>query len=759
MKKIIVVLWLALFSLAVSDSLYAKVGDTTHVTVVDKHLWNNFPGTVDSWAVFPSSGKQYEKILLRYRLTCPSPSCGQWDYTTKVILQKHTGITDSTLKDAPNFTANGNTVDSFAFRHDTTRSYSYNSTKKRTDSTANAPTKIYFYKNSAAPFKVTDSIFAWQADYWNYIYDNTGKKIDSLYVKADSVFHVTKIKAYFKYERILPYEIGRLITPYGQGFPTNWTFVWTMDVTDYAFLLHDSVELVSTYDGYTQGSLYTLSFDMIEGSPARNTYAANIIYDGYYPYGNTSDPISNYVKPTHIWLDTAADIVTFRTFTTGHGGAGPDVACEFLDHTDTIVVGNAVRYEQHLWRTDCGMNAAYPQTGTWTLSRAGWCPGDKVDPWDFDLTTTGKKGDSVLLSYNFPDYTHGGGGYAIHSQVLYSKAPQFNTDVALISIEAPTNDGPYRRINPICSQMSPIITVRNNGKNDLTSLTIHYWIDTLKTVAVFQWKGTLKYYETATISLPGIDLDTGSHKFSVSLDNPNGLESDDYPNNNTGYSNYTMPKLYSNNVYLTLKTDDLSAAGLANGIRYEVRDATDNILFSQDNLPDGTIIRDTFKLATGCYRFIIYDESQIPQGLYPWFINGAKFGYYNLKDDKKATIWNATTSNDLASFGNREIVPFMVQAPATVSDQNSVLSAPLDFSIYPNPAHELLTIDLSSLGNFSGQMQVSVISMLGKELVTRTIRAEDLPHVQFDLSHYPVGNYFIRVQYGNIKVTKRFILE
>src|SRR5579872_4807407 len=125
MKKLSLFITFSLFILG-SNSL-AKTGDTTHVPVLDKYLWV-YNGSVDNWAQFPAAGKHYEKILLRYKLTCPNPSCGQWDYTTKVILKHHTGVIDSVLKDAPNFTVGGNTVDSFAFRHDTTRTYSYNKT-------------------------------------------------------------------------------------------------------------------------------------------------------------------------------------------------------------------------------------------------------------------------------------------------------------------------------------------------------------------------------------------------------------------------------------------------------------------------------------------------------------------------------------------------------------------------------------------------------------------------------------------------------
>ncbi|MBS1902693.1 MAG: hypothetical protein JSS75_03215 [Bacteroidetes bacterium] len=755
MKNPLVVLCAALLVLIGITDLQAKVGDTTHVVVVDKHLWDQFPGTIHNWGVFPAAGGHYEKVLLRYRLTCPKPSCGQWDYTTKVILRQHTGIIDSVLKDAPNFTVNGGMQDSFQFSHSPTITTSYNSTKKKTDTAASASVQIMLYQNFVNPWKPIDSVTVWPAGYWNFLYDNTGAKVDSFYVRPDSVYHLKTVKAYWPYERTFDYEVARYITPYGQGFPTNWTYVWTMDVTDYAFLMHDSVEFLSTYDGYTQGSLYSLSFDMIEGSPARETYRVDRLYDGYYPYGNVNDPISNYVKPVNVYMDPNADFVTFRTFTTGHGNAGPSAAAEFLERTHEIWLDGTKRYEQHLWRTDCMFNPAYPQTGTWTLSRAGWCPGDKVDPWDYDLTAYGKKGDSINVDYRFEDYNVSGGGYAVQAQAIYSKGPKYNTDVAIMAIEAPTNEPQFKRTNPICSQMAPIIDIRNNGKSDLTSLTIRYGINGA-TDHTFQWTGLLKYYQTGVITLPGINLGTDTNTFNVVLDQPNGT-ADEYTNNNTGSSVYFMPKIYSSVIALALKVDDMSSAGIDNGIRYEVRDASDKILYSQGGFADGESVKDTFRLATGCYRFIIYDESEIPQGLYPWFIQGAKFGSYSLRDDKKVVIWNATTSNNLASFGGREIIPFQVLGQSSVPV--SQFQSPLDFRIVSNPAHERIALDLSPSGSYEGSMTITVSSILGKDLVTRTVTQDDGPRIEIDMQHYTAGSYIVRIEYGQRRLSKMVVLQ
>lgn len=756
MKKItqlLCVLFVALCFL--STAADAKTGDTTHVVVMDKYLWT-YNGSQTRWSKFPDATKSYEKILLRYNLTCPTGGCGEWDYTTGIILRHHTGKIDSTLQDAPNFTVDGNTVDSIRVAKDTTKSYSYNTKTKKTDSTANGPNKIYFYKDPNHPFRATDSIYVWRAQYWNYIFDNTGKTIDSLYVKGDTTYHVTKKKAYYVFEVVVPYEITRYITPYGKGFAKDWTRTWTMDVTDFEYLLHDSIELVTYYDGYSQGSLYTLSFDFIEGTPSRKTYKVEQLYTGYLYYGNANDPINNHLPLKTIFHEQTADLLTLRLIVSGHG-SDPNGACEFIDKTHSIWVNGASRYDQHLWREDCGFNPTYPQTGTFTLSRAGWCPGDLVYPWDYDLTTFSKKGDSVTVQYKMEDYTSTSpsGGYNVNGILFYSTGPSFNIDAAIDDIKQPTADYRFARINPSCSGAPSTVVIKNNGKTRLTDATIKYGIDGDRSHS-FHWKGSLNFLEKADVVLPAIDLGTGTHTFSAQIQTPNELI-DEYSQNDIAVTTYSTPKIYSNNIYLTLKTDKLGFE--QNMIHYELLDVNDNVLYSKSDMPDVTVIRDTFQLASGCYRFVIYDDGSYPIGLNPWFINGGVAGYFTLKDDKKATIWSATSSNYLAGFGRREIVPFTVAGPASVIDNFRNISLS-DIAIFPNPAHEKLSIDLSKIdAAVAGEMRVTIFSLLGKEIITHTVRSSDFPRYELDVSRYSVGTYIVRIQCGDQKISKRIVIE
>ncbi len=746
MKTRILVVLTAL--LAVS-SAFAATGDTTRVSVMDKYLWT-WNGYQDRWAKCPDGSKTYEKIVLRYTLTCPTGGCGEWDYTTGVVLRKHTGILDSTLQDAPSFTVDGGTVDSIRIANDTTYTYSWNTTKKKTDTLANAPYLIRYYNDPNYAFKATDSTRKWKARYWNYVYDNTGKKTDSLWVEGDQTLIVTKKKAYFIFEVIEPYELTRYITPYGKAFPKDWKRTWEMDITDFSSLLKDSVELRSFYDGWSQGSLYTLELVFIEGTPSRHTYKVLPVYNGYFTYGNPNNHIEDHLIPKKFLRENAADLVTFRLTLSGHG-SDQNGACEFIETNNSIWVNGSEKYQQHLWRDDCDVNPTYPQTGTFWFPRAGWCPGDLVHPFDYDLTPFTTKGDSFVVDYNMQDYEspNPSGGWNVHGLLFFSTGPSMNVDAAAEDIKQPTSDYRYARTNPICNDMKPVVVIRNNGKTPLTSCTIKYGIDGNETNE-FEWTGSLKFLEKAAVTLPAIDLGAGEHTFGFSVQVGT---SDEYQNNNRYTTQYTAPKSFANKLILALKTDKYPAnSGYSNDIRWEITDPSGAVVREGSGYADAEQVRDTFQLANGCYRFTVYDDG-FGEGLSPWVFQGYASGNYTFKDDKNVSIASATSTNRLIMFGKYQSHTFIVGPVNSVANGNK---AKAELTLYPNPAKDKLTLDLASFGQ-DEEISIEVLDMLGKVMLAENRMAGEPLVRTLDVSSFAVGSYIIRIESADKRGSAVFI--
>ncbi|MFZ1729093.1 MAG: LamG-like jellyroll fold domain-containing protein [Bacteroidota bacterium] len=94
------------------DSALAGPGDTL---VVQTFTWNS---PHDAWFQFPTADKQWERVLMYYKLKCDpaqNPACGEWDYLTYTRLLEHTGRYDSTQATHPNYIVFGATPDSLGY--------------------------------------------------------------------------------------------------------------------------------------------------------------------------------------------------------------------------------------------------------------------------------------------------------------------------------------------------------------------------------------------------------------------------------------------------------------------------------------------------------------------------------------------------------------------------------------------------------------------------------------------------------------------
>lgn len=194
------------------------------------------------------------------------------------------------------------------------------------------------------------------------------------------------------------YEIGRYVTPY--GVECGWSF----DVTDYHSLLKGELELMSYIDTWVQpGWLVTITFDFISGVPENQyTMVRNIWNNDYVVYGDTTNPVN--IPSSTQYLPFDVTDAYLRLTTTGHGQGNTDNAAEFSLKIHDIYLNGELAFFHNFWRDDCGSNQCSPQNGTWQYNRAGFCPGDKVSPQDFNLLDYTLVGDTVKLDYILEDY-------------------------------------------------------------------------------------------------------------------------------------------------------------------------------------------------------------------------------------------------------------------------------------------------------------------------------------------------------------------
>ena len=109
--------------------------------------------------------------------------------------------------------------------------------------------------------------------------------------------------------------------------------------------------------------------------------------------------------------------------------------------------------------------------------------------------------------------------------------PDFALDAQAQSVIAPAAG--------VCAtSVTPVIRVRNNGEQTLTSLDVSYSLDGTE-IGTLTWTGALAYAEIEDVTLSDIAPAEGNHTFSFTVSNPNG-GTDENATNDTATSDFFM---------------------------------------------------------------------------------------------------------------------------------------------------------------------------------------------------------------------------
>jgi hypothetical protein len=192
-------------------------------------------------------------------------------------------------------------------------------------------------------------------------------------------------------------------------------------VTDLAPLLSGSATVQGFIDTWSPqgnpaangaGWLLTATFTFTAGAPAKRAVADLPLWTWpadsdppSYQYGDPNDPIEAHLTPQTLTLPVSAGSYSLRSFVTGHGQGNSSNCAEFCQATHTLTVGTTP-FATTPW-DDCSTTpGGASQCGTWSYSRAGWCPGAAVTPWSADATAAVGAGSQVTVSYGDDSYVN-----------------------------------------------------------------------------------------------------------------------------------------------------------------------------------------------------------------------------------------------------------------------------------------------------------------------------------------------------------------
>lgn len=605
------------------------------------------------------------------------------------------------------------------------------------DSTLNTPIQIVTYNDSINnPGMATDTMIVWPQYYTNYLYDAQGNAIDSTLVSPDSTLTLTYYDWYKKFPQVIRYELGRYITPYGNGLNLGSGWTWTFDVSDYRTLLADSVHLSA---GNWQ-ELLEMKFLMIKGTPPRNIVSIQNLWNGQFDYGHIGDPIENHLTPKTVNIPATAQTARWKSRITGHGMDTPSNCAEFCPKYHYFKVDGTQQFSQLVWRDNCDLNPLYPQGGTWVYDRANWCPGAEVWTYDFELTPFITPGNSVVLDHDVQPYTNNGewSFYQIEDQLVTYGSPNFTLDASLEEILSPSKNQMWQRFNTICTD--PVIKIKNTGSTPLTSLTITYGLNGA-TPSVYNWTGNLAFMESATVKLGNFNWMPGATDFNVTISNPNG-GSDQYSYNNTRSTKFTYPQSMPSVFFIEFRTNNYPWEN-----QYTLKDESGNIILQRNSLTANTLYRDTVNLANGCYEFELTDSGE--DGLSWWANTAQGSGYVRFKNVSPATTLKTFGSD----FGGQVYQQFTVGLATGTND--FIFTSTAQLSVFPNPSSGQLYVNIDLPKRQDVTVYISDVT--GKQILKKEISNITAESLESDLSYLTNGIYFVQLKTTDEVVTKKFI--
>ena len=597
----------------------------------------------------------------------------------------------------------------------------------------------------------------WDYDVLTQILHNTGR-IDSAVQNLDTTSTEPLIvdTTWRVYDVMEPYELGRLITPYGtymrdnsNGFNNDWTHTFKYDVTDYISLLKDSVIIRAKYNGWSAGFSADIKFEFIEGTPQREVIALQNIYAQGGGYNNTEQFERDVIPAKTFKIPEGTKSAQAKVLVTGHGNNSGSNCGEFCDKDYYFSVNGSKEFTHRMWREDCGAVPVRPQGGTYLYPRANWCPGDKVAEQRWELTPF-MSGDSITLDMDIEAYTNqaGGGGssHNISSTVFFYGEDKYAFDAELNTIMAPSTESEFMNYNPSCGEV--IVVIKNNSRTPLTYSKIEYGPEGGK-MRIEEWTGNLAFEQMDTVYLPApywTGIDAGHTKFIAKLITPNRSYSDDNPAND----------MYISDIELAPRWEPIRVLFRSNGQPQENKITITNekgeVVWELGDFDPNTTYDENLTLPEGCYQFLLTDENE--DGLDWWVYRQTG---QNTRTGGSMRIFKQSGGlyATAVDFGREFRANFIV---GKMDVQEAPIQGATSFDVFPNPTEGKVSVLIPAFNE--GTVKIEVIDRLGRILLERENTPSDLEHWEIlDFTGLQQDMYFVKVSLGDNIFTKKILKQ
>jgi hypothetical protein len=440
----------------------------------------------------------------------------------------------------------------------------------------------------------------------------------------------------------------------------------------------------------------------------------------------------------------------------GHGfaGAAGTNCAEFCERDHSLNIDGVERFKWLLW-DECSFNPLPAQGGTWVFDRAGWCPGDVVYTYDWELDSLGKPGETIAIDYEIDDNNQTPeGNWVLRTQLVSYGEPNHQLDISIEDVVAPNSKHRHARWNPMCGK--PKIIIKNRGTDTLRSWTISYGVKDNYLGCFYDWEGELGFLEEEEVELNRFDWeDAGSALpavFYAEVSNPNGQQ-DGYDRNNYIESKFEIPPTYDGKFAI-----ELTANGRPRENRWSIYDSEGNEVARARFFSSNRLNVDTVDLPKGCYEFVLSDDGN--DGL-DFFFNRDQVGSGRL--DFRAVNGRYIRRFD-PDFGGEIRHYFTVGYTVGLGNEDGVYCNPvgipgelkkLDFDLYPNPSNGSTTLSLSEPLLTDGY--IKLYNALGRQVYEQKAPAGSF---RFDIkTSVAPGIYWLELRAGEAHVQKTMVVK
>jgi len=182
-------------------------------------------------------------------------------------------------------------------------------------------------------------------------------------------------------------EMMRWITTYGREGR------WLTDISPYLFMLEDNETRRFKYSG-ANGGFLTVKYLFSDWGSEMRSFSGERVFTGGQFAGEYNNE-SRYKRQHNFSTLSEYDSLEIVATITGHGFDQDRENCaEFCDHEHHYYIGSNHAYEWHPivhdqegCEKEIKNGVVANQMGSWPFGRAGWCAGQDVKQWRYDITS------------------------------------------------------------------------------------------------------------------------------------------------------------------------------------------------------------------------------------------------------------------------------------------------------------------------------------------------------------------------------------